>query len=162
SVVYLGDNKLQYSTSLSIDGGATWRDIHLDGPVVQHEDNRGPGFDALGRYSIGDDGGVWRYDRRTHSWADLNSNLATVQLQTIALHPTNPEVVYGGGVDNGLNRRRGDGFTWMGLRIGDTGSVRIDPQHPNIIYSQVIGEILARSRDGGHTFAPADSGIEPF
>ena len=47
----------------SMDGGSTWTDIDTGvNGVGPHVDHHAAGFDAMGRFLDGDDGGIWRLD----------------------------------------------------------------------------------------------------
>jgi hypothetical protein len=148
------------------NGGASWTDITIgaDGTSV-HVDQHAFSFDAANRLIIGNDGGFYRLDNPNPGsihWADLNTNLATVQFVGIALHPTNPDIAYGGTQDNGTNKFVG-GLAWQRVQFGDAGHVRVDPFNPNTVYHTFGGfNILERSDDAGATWVDASNGIGQF
>ncbi len=146
---------------LSTDGGDSWVDIHHGrNRITPHVDHRGIGFDAHFNLLDGDDGGLFRYSRHRATWADLNTDMQTSFFLSIAQHPTDLEMVYGGGFDNGASRtRRGHPLVWDGLRPGDLTTIRVDPIDPNIVYSQLGGVSLQRSDDGGKQWADKVDGI---
>jgi len=169
-IVYLADGKKDGSFSISIDGGLTWTDRHIDQHgYTPHADHRAAAFDAAGNYLEGDDGGIARYHRCEDRWEDFNRALAITQFESIQIHPTDPDVVYGGGIDSGLNWRSHDTLAWRQLpqhhAMGDLATVRIALQRPELVFAQFTGcqtctmNVLQRSRDGGRHFHEASAGI---
>jgi photosystem II stability/assembly factor-like uncharacterized protein len=171
NIVYLADSKREGSFSISTDRGLTWTDRHIDPRgYTPHADHRAAGFDAAGNYLEGDDGGIARYHREEDYWEDFNNTLAITQFDSIQIHPTDPEIVYGGGIDSGLNWRNHDTLTWRQLpqhhALGDLATVRIDHQHPEIVFAQFTGcqactmNVLQRSDDSGRHFQESSDGIK--
>jgi photosystem II stability/assembly factor-like uncharacterized protein len=170
NIVYLADNKREGSFSISADGGLSWKDHHIDQyGYTPHADHRAAGFDAAGNYLEGDDGGIACYHRMEDRWEDFNSTLSVTQFNTIQIHPNNPQMVYGGGIDSGLNWRSRGTPLWARLpahnAMGDLGAVRLDRQHPEIVFAQFTGcqnctaNVLQRSTDGGRSFVEMHTGI---
>src|SRR5262249_5398913 len=148
----------------------TWADHHIDQyDYTPHADHRAAGFDAAGNYLEGDDGGIARYHLSEDRWEDFNPALAITQFNSIQTHPSDREIVYGGGIDSGLNRKGGDTLAWRQLpqhhSLGDLGTVRIDPHNPDIIFAQFTGcqsctmNVLQRSSDSGRTFEESSTNI---
>ena len=81
------------------------------------------------------------------------------RIRAIAIHPTNPSIVYAGSASGGVWRTNNGGATWTPLTDNqcslNTGSIAIDPVNPNIVYvgtgepTQSNGCGLLRSFDGG-------------
>ncbi len=81
------------------------------------------------------------------------------RIRTVAIHPTNPSIVYAGSASGGVWRTTNGGATWLPLTDNqcslNTGSIAIDPVNPNIVYvgtgepAQSNGCGLLRSFDGG-------------
>src|SRR5207249_6990999 len=84
-------------------------------------------------------------------WNSLNSNLQITQFTGIALHPSNPDLAFGGSQDNGMERFN-DALGWKRLLGGDGGFVRIDRSNPLTIYAEQQNVNLFRSDDGGGSF----------
>jgi hypothetical protein len=59
--------------------------------------------------------------------------LATLQFQSVALHPTNPQVAFGGMQDNSKASTSGS-TQWIGIDRGDGGFAAIDPFDPKYWY----------------------------
>ncbi len=85
------------------------------------------------------------------------------RIRAIAIHPTNPSIVYAGSASGGVWRTTTGGATWNPITDTqcslNTGSIAIDPVNPNIIYvgtgepTQSNGCGLLRSFDGGTSWA---------
>jgi hypothetical protein len=144
----------------STDGGNTWSVI----PGGTHTDIHAFDFDANGKLLNGNDGGIYRLDNPKPSalkWADLNSNLQITQFTGVALHPTDPNIAYGGSQDNGTEKFNSVPG-WKQVVGGDGGFVRVDGGHPDTVYHTFnYGmNFLERSDDGGVTWAAKTNGID--
>ncbi len=79
SIVYVCNEKRDWSVMLSTDGGESWTDIHHGrNRITPHADHRGIGFDAHFNLLDGDDGGLFRYNRQRATWADLNTAAVSI------------------------------------------------------------------------------------
>ncbi len=123
-----------------MNGGLNWTDISRGDGISGglHADTHHIMVSPTNRAMIftGNDGGIWRTDNAlnsTVSWSNLNSTLSITQFQTIALHPTNSNVIIGGTQDNGTNRYDGNS-RWRHVRDGDGGSTLIDQSNPEVMY----------------------------
>ncbi len=147
-------------------GGTSWTSINTgadgNGP---HTDHHGIGFDASGRLLVGTDGGIWRLDNPTPGsvhWTDINANLAITQMNgNLAILPSNPGIMYGGTLDNGLMGTNSS-VVWNGLyTYGNGYGAAVDPNNPQNIYF-VQGDtsiVIYRSTDGGEFWSQAVNGI---
>ncbi len=148
----------------TIDGGLHWSDITSGTGVKPYVDRHAMAFDATGHLISGQDGGVSRLDNPAIGhihWADLNSNLETTQFMGLALHPTDPNIVWGGSQDTGTDAYSGS-LAWHIHLNSDGGVPFIDQSHPNIIYGALpfpASSGFQRSDDGGKTFASKVQGI---
>ncbi|MFM7150446.1 MAG: S8 family serine peptidase, partial [Gemmataceae bacterium] len=152
---------------LSSDAGQSWTNTNAgangNGP---HVDHHAMTFDASNRLLDGNDGGIWRLNNSTVgsiNWGNLNGNLATAQFIGGDVHPTNPNIAYGGTQDNGTLKFTGN-RGWEVILGGDGGFSRVDYRTPNIVYAttQRSGQestFLNRSSDSGGTFANITAGI---
>ncbi|MGH7540209.1 MAG: WD40/YVTN/BNR-like repeat-containing protein [Gemmatimonadota bacterium] len=145
--IYSLDTRLE----ISRDGGENWErmpgeDIHVDYHALVFD----PGDpDHL---IAGNDGGVYETFDFGESW-DFVENLPITQFYKVALSTDEPFYdVYGGTQDNntlgGPSRtmtdegiRNGDWFVTMG---GDGFDPAVDPENPDIIYSQLQYGVLVR------------------
>jgi photosystem II stability/assembly factor-like uncharacterized protein len=174
-IVYAGGQAGTNSIIRSADGGATWSNLHvgIDGHGP-HQDHHGIAFDANGKLLDGNDGGIWRLDNPLPGsvlWSNLNGTspgaLNTIQFTGIALHPTNPDIAWGGSQDNGTERFV-DSLGWNAWRGGDGGFVRVDQVNPTTVYHsfQQRGPngtagtgFLERSDTNGGSWTPITNGI---
>lgn len=124
----------------STDGGQTWIDVSQGNGVSGglHADTHAIVISPADRNVVftGNDGGIWRSDNvldNAVAWSNLNDTLNITQFQSIALHPTDSNIVIGGTQDNGTNRFDGD-TRWTHIRDGDGGSTLIDQSNPMTMY----------------------------
>jgi len=109
----------------------TWgssQQVHQDTHVVLY--SRG----NASRFWIGSDGGVWRTDNTGTNWVNMNSNLNITQYYDIAVHPTNPAVVFGGAQDNSSSRRVDSNVWDLTFVDGDGFMNAIDATNTNIVF----------------------------
>jgi hypothetical protein len=101
-----------------------------------HADSHALFYDAAGATIFaGNDGGVWK---RTSSlaagslWTNLNSGpLSTLQFESIAVHPTDRNLMIGGTQDNGTEYQQGSVGNWSNAEGGDGGYCLIDQSAPD-------------------------------
>ncbi len=158
NIVYLGGVELWKSG----DGGATWNVLSLaGGGRVIHEDQFSIAFKPGDPETIfvGNDGGIYKSTDGGSTWANLNSALPITQMNTLALHPQNPQVMLSGTQDQGLIRFNGS-QTWEQLFRGDAGAVHYDPANPGIILFAKQRIRPLRSLNGGSSFAEIARGID--
>lgn len=143
-------NTLYYGTSTnstvsggtlwrSRDGGNTWQDISVGSTGGGlHPDTHRIGLSRVNTNILftGNDGGVWRTDNAKSDgvgWKQSNDTLNLTQFMSLALHPTNPDIVYGGTQDNGTNLYQGN-IGWEHVADGDGGYVLVDQSDPRVVY----------------------------
>jgi uncharacterized protein (TIGR03437 family) len=143
----------------SINGGVTWTDLSRgDGTTGGlHADTHHILVSPSNRAVVftGNDGGVWRTENAlssTVSWTNLNATLSITQFQSIALHPTDPNIIIGGTQDNGTNRFNGSS-NWRQVRGGDGGYTLIDHSNPAVMYHTFFNQTRSNS-------SPAQMGPE--
>jgi photosystem II stability/assembly factor-like uncharacterized protein len=113
----------------------------------------------------GNDGGLWRLeDADLLTWTNLNGNLQITQFVGLALHPTDPNVAYGGTQDTGTVRFEGN-LPWPRLLRGDGGASAVSVSNPNRVYqvtriTSSSPSIFRRSNNGGMTWAAKVTGID--
>jgi photosystem II stability/assembly factor-like uncharacterized protein len=143
---------------VSADGGVTWRNItmsrnaagrfdpqfsltHID----QHALVFAPHDDRV--LYLGNDGGIYKSIDGGATFTSLADSLSLVQAYGIAAHPRDPEMLFLGTQDNGLERKRNG--RWHELITGDYGSILFEPNDPsNIVSNYVYGTILSFSANG--------------
>jgi autotransporter-associated beta strand protein len=139
----------------STDGGTTWQVVTPDSkgnaPGAQYHALGWENSGGSAKLLTGSDGGIWSWDGST--FADLNTNLAVTQLNSVDPHPTDPGRAVAGSEDNGTQQFDN---TQAWRRLDDaagtnSGDVRYDPKNPQIMYAVRDGQ-LRKSVDGGLTW----------
>jgi photosystem II stability/assembly factor-like uncharacterized protein len=119
------------------DGGLTWMaNSGMSESSTLHPDLHAIAFAPSNPNIvwIGNDGGVYRSSDGGETWQQRNTNLATLQFQSAVLHPTDPNIMFGGMQDNAKAKTTDGGATWVGLDTGDGGFAAIDPFQPDTWY----------------------------
>ncbi len=122
----------------SINGGTSWTDMNSNS---LHPDTHAIAIANSNRNILftGNDGGIWRTDAATAltvSWTSLNPALSLTQFQSVALHPTDPNIIIGGTQDNGTNKHSG-ATGWDSIDGGDGGFSLIDQANPSVLYHTI-------------------------
>lgn len=146
----------------SMDGGLTWQDVgrsYSGGNT--HPDWHCHAFDPQDPRTIygGSDGGMYVSYDRGDTWKDVNNDLATLQFESVAVDPWDPEVAYGGTQDNGTSRRRGS-VHWKWIMGGDGGQTAVNYLSPNRVYTSYVNLTIYRSDDYGDSWDWAAGGID--
>lgn len=143
----------------SRDGGQTWEDISLGDGITGglHVDTHQIVISRANPEILftGNDGGVWRTDNAraalgTLKWFQLNNTISLTQFMSVALHPTDPNILIGGTQDNGTNRFRGN-VAWDHIVDGDGGYTLIDQSNPQVMYHTFYNQ---NNDDGGAVIGP--------
>lgn len=158
--MYIGSRDVFRST----DGGVSWTNLTQSftqdsfgfsyTPFIAkaHPDQHGFAFvpGSPNQFYIGNDGGLYKTVDGGNSFQSLNSSLTLTQFTSIALHPTDPNISYGGTQDNGTQRRFPGLNRWREISTGDGGRIVINPTNPNVVFITYIrGTIYRYSGDGG-------------
>jgi len=147
----------------SNDGGQTWtRAI-----PPRFTDNRSFVFTPDGaRLYIGDDAGAYSTDSplTTFTMSNLNHTLPLVLYYPgLSIHPTNPNITFGGAQDLGISRYGGS-QAWTWVYNCDGGATAIDFTTPTTVYAtcdRVAAAYIIKSTSNGDsgTWNAAQSGI---
>ncbi len=162
----------------TLDGGNTWEGVGRSGsggPLI-HVDTHAIEFaNPPTKLYVGNDGGVWsttNIESPTNSlnWTNLNgqagnqaNSLGLVQFYPGgSIHPSTPDIAFGGSQDNSTQRYTG-GAVWDIVTCGDGAWTAFDPQVPSTVYSNCQRIDVRRSFRNGlrGTFSSADDGINP-
>ncbi|MFZ0934287.1 MAG: WD40/YVTN/BNR-like repeat-containing protein [Bryobacteraceae bacterium] len=125
-------------------------------------------------YFGGASGGVWKSIDGGAHWAPLFDKEAVSSIGSIAIAPSDPNIVYVGtgegclrgdlSYGDGIYRSNDGGKTWKNLGLRDSRhipTVLVDPRNPEIVLAAAMGHAFApsaergvyRSTDGGKTWA---------
>ena len=153
STVVIGTIRIARSTtsgSAPAPLTATWgasQQVHQDTHVLTYSES------TPGRFWVGTDGGIWRTDNDGTSFVNVNANLGITQFYDIAVHPDNPDIVFGGAQDNSSSRRTTSNLWQVSLASGD-GFVNVVDVNPTITFqsSYPSGGLpnMARSANSGN------------
>ncbi len=107
-------------------------------------------------------GGVWKSTNNAVSFEPVFQSENTASIGDIAIHPTNPDVVYvGTGEPNnrqsasfgdGIYKTTDGGKTWTNLGLKETQSISrivIDPRNPEIVYVAAVGHLFGPNKERG-------------
>ncbi len=161
-ILYLGGLDLFRTT----DGGNNWTDLGGYAGFI-HEDQHAFAFSPTSHSTIyvGNDGGVWSSNNGNtcapaSCWINLNAGLSLTQFQSLAAHPTDKNIFFGGTQDNGTPMHTGTSPIWRRLRGGDGGWTAFDRKNPLVMYHSFQRIAPTRSDDGGRTWVPIATGLD--
>ena len=120
----------------SVDGGVTWVHIRDDAASTMscHVDFHALEWRGTALY-VGTDGGLHRSTNRGTNWTDLSGRLGIAQIYAFSQATSNPNLIYTGQQDDGLNRW--NGTSWAHVNVGDWGGSVIHPLQPATVYAFV-------------------------
>lgn len=97
------------------------------------------------------DGGVYKSTNAGTSFSMINGGLQAVQFYaSLAVSPSNPDIIIGGLQDNGVVRYDGSG--WTSVAGGDGGSCAFHPTNASIVFASNDARRVLRSTNGGASF----------
>ena len=116
------------------------------------------------RSGSGTVGGIFRQAVGDDRWTQLTNGLPEItQVQAIAVHPTNPDVVYLG-TRSGPYRTADRGEHWERLGLPDgteIWSILVHPANPRILYAGTSPVGVYRSDDGGDSWRRLPNAVQP-
>ncbi len=158
NAIYLGARDVYKST----DGGVSWtnktRNFRHNGNFWEYapqQSNAHPDQHAL-TFSptnsnvvyLGNDGGIFKSTNGGESFTSLNASLNLTMFTSLAVHPTEAAVSYGGTQDNGTQRRSPNANFWQEFFSGDGGKVVINPLDPSVVFTTYVrGSVYRFSRN---------------
>ena len=193
--VYVGGGGDQYTPagagiSISEDGGQTWKkanvgfqtDVHVskivvnpNNPSIVYATTQGP-TEFLDKSGPGH--GVFKTSDYGATWEKVNIGLETVEVNTLALDPNDPQSLYLGTDDDGIYKSSDGGSSWNKILIPrlperyGVGDIVVDPRDSKVIYVATVDYFrlsLERglvgdhgiyvSRDGGATWQSFNEGL---
>lgn len=173
--------------SRSTDGGFTWK--HVLGPLGEdimrgrraiHEIAFAPSspemiYAATGVETLSTVGatrdtqgpGIFKSMDGGVNWVTINKGLegTSMNIMAVAIHPTNPDVVYLGELNNGIYKTMDGGRSWTsannGLLQTDIRALAIDPKNSDTIYAGAEFGGVWKSENGGDSWRNISSGLAP-
>jgi hypothetical protein len=151
-------------------------DLWVDGVNLAHSTNGGGSFTSVAGLHAdqhaqwfspanpttilkGNDGGLYRSTNGGSTWTHF-ANLPISQFYTVEAHALEPNKIYGGLQDNGVQRTTtGQTNDWSSIVGGDGLEVHVDLRSTQVIYGESQFGALRRSTNGGTTFSGATSGL---
>jgi len=110
-------------------------------------------------------GGIWKTTNDGNSWASLTSNMPTLGVSSILVHPSNPDILYLGSGDRdsgdafglGVFKSTNGGASWVQITSGMDANTTIaelamHPSDPNIILA-ATSTGLYRTTNGGASWS---------
>jgi len=121
--VYLGGSET-LSFGISTNGGTSFTASSAGIHPWTHVVAVAPSNPAI--VYLGSEGGIFRSTNSAASWQSLNNTtFDAVQIASLDVHPTDPELTLAAGVHNGTLLRRAD-TSWLRVDQGRSGRVLID------------------------------------
>lgn len=149
-------------------------EYRLLGPAAGGRISRVTGVvgDPLTYYAATASGGVWKSVNGGFEWASIFDDQPVSSTGSIAVAPSDPNVVYVGAGEanprgnvaegNGIYRSTDAGKTWSHVwkQEGQIGTITVHPDNPDIAFAAVLGSIFGpnpergvyRTTDGGSTW----------
>ncbi len=187
--VIIVSHELLGSVFRSVDGGLNWTQVFTIPNVVPGVDADQHGFKSIefaaepnshivyagacrGSVALDDifnndkklSEGVFKSTNGGVTWVDASDSKVTDKCMTsIAIHPTDPNIVYASAPYAGVYKTIDGGKNWLllsGLPV-DMRSVAIDPINSNIVYAGALQGGVYRSTNGGSTWVAFKDGMEP-
>ena len=187
--VIIVSHELLGSVFRSVDGGLNWTQVFTIPNVVPGVDAEQHGFKSIefaaepnsnivyagacrGSVALDDifnndkklSEGVFKSIDGGVTWVDASDSKVTDKcLTSIAIHPTDPNIVYASAPYAGVYKTIDGGKNWSlltGLPV-DMRSVAIDPTNSNIVYAGALQGGVYRSTNAGSTWVAFKDGMEP-
>jgi len=119
-----------------------------------------------GPYPASPSYGMYKSIDGGETWVEINNGLKTslININFIAVHPTNPDIVYIGTWRDGVFKTIDGGQTWVlksnGLASADVRSLAIDPENPEVVYAGLgDGVGIFKTTNGGELWGEINTGL---
>jgi photosystem II stability/assembly factor-like uncharacterized protein len=120
----------------------------------------------IGNFPARGSHGMYKSTDYGDNWVAITTGLTStlININTIAVHPTDPNTVYIGTWKDGVYKTTNGGATWGltndGLTSTDVRSLAIDHNDPQVIYAGLgEGQGIAKSTNGGELWGPINMGL---
>ncbi|MFC1552380.1 T9SS type A sorting domain-containing protein [Candidatus Latescibacterota bacterium] len=149
-------NAISYSPSnpdIVYTGMSFWRSYITDRPYPFD-----PTIPSLGMLKSTDGGENWDF---------INNGLESTykNINHIAIHPTNPDIVFIGTLNSGIYKTEDGGNNWSessdGIIVPDVRAIVFDSSNYNILYAGCQRGSIYKSTDGGNNWQQISFGIDP-
>lgn len=98
---------------------------------------------------VSNDGGLFKSTDGGISYNSLNNTLSLAQFYSVAAHPSNDTLFYGGTQDNGTLTRTGTSYQWNRILGSDGGECVICPTNPSSLFATIAsGSIFLLDNNG--------------
>jgi photosystem II stability/assembly factor-like uncharacterized protein len=101
---------------------------------------------------VSSDGGFYSSSNGGNTFTSLNSSLNLSMFVSLAVHPFNGAISYGGTQDNGTQRRLANSNQWEEFATGDGGKVVINPRDPSNVYTTYVRGTVYKFNDDTATY----------
>jgi photosystem II stability/assembly factor-like uncharacterized protein len=138
---------------ISKDDGLSWSVlVSNSGPIVNS-------LSANGLYYAGSNEGIHFSGDEGASWTSRNNGLASLKIQVVQVHPSQPELVLAGTAEGKVFRSQDGGLNWKLAWASEDPVNRflLNEQSPSSAYATTQAGELLRSRDLGETWDLVES-----
>ena len=94
---------------------------------------------------------------------DAAASSSEISVQTIAIHPQNPDILYIGTYGRGVYKSTDGNTSWTAMNNGlpsyPVRTIVIDPNNPEILYAGTSGSGIYKSTNGGASWTAASNGL---
>jgi photosystem II stability/assembly factor-like uncharacterized protein len=137
----------------STDGGLSWFPINTGLPDITSPDSGSPGLTIDPTNSqivyVTNGGGIFKTTDGGQSWSSINTGLTTKSVYGLAIHPSNPEIIYVGTWGDGVFWSTNGGTNWQPDNTGLTNlnitGLAFDPSNPSTLYAGTYGDGVFKS-----------------
>jgi photosystem II stability/assembly factor-like uncharacterized protein len=133
------------------------------GPAIPGRATRVSGVpgDPLTYYVAYSQGGIWKSENAGKSWKPVFDDQPTNSIGSIAIAPSDPNVIYAGSgeanirgnvaLGSGIFKSTDAGRTWHQAwkSRGQIGSMAVDPRNPDVAFAAVLGSPFGPGKDRG-------------
>ena len=168
-VAYLGT--IGQGVWKSTDGGDTWN--RLANGLFAEADIRAIAVrpDNTNILFAGTEKGLYHSDSAGQTWSQVDSPMNDLQIWSIAINPSNPDIIYVGTCPSDLFKSDDNGKTWCkldveladecagGAIIPRVTTIKIDSEDTNSIYAGIEIDGFRHSTDGGETWTTINDGL---
>lgn len=164
-VIYTGNYHTHGNVYKSIDAAATW-DTSLADVAIKDIAIDPHGSDTIYTGGLAEPyvGALFKSIDAGGSWNIIDGSI----IQSIAIDPVRPGVLYAGTHNEGVKKSTDGGATWSfvnnglpepGIEVDFFDAIAIDPLDPDVLYCGTIGAGIYKSINGGAEWFEANSGL---